>query len=573
MRQILKNNHFYLFPIMKFNSILSILFRSFLFLFSIYLLLYRVLFNSGHELCLEIEVLNFSSYKVTVLFLLDFVRVFFFSTVCLIARRIFIFRSSYIRNDKVSNRFLGIVLLFILRIGFLIFRPNLIRILLGWDGLGVTSYLLVCYYRSEKRFNARILTALSNRLGDVAILLFISINLNPAILNIGLFSSSNFRSLFFLSFILLAAITKRAQIPFSAWLPAAIAAPTPVSALVHSSTLVTAGVYLLIRFNFILFNSGLRCAVLWVGALTIFIAGRAALVELDIKKIIALSTLSQLGMIVFTLGLGETYLRWAHLIRHAYFKAIIFMGAGAIIHRVRGYQDVRKIGSLNKNNFFIFSIFLSGSFSLCGLPFLTGFYSKDVILEQFLINSFRIWLGTICYLATILTAAYSVRVILILFTFFSSRERASIEGDSNSRIRAGAFVLYFPAVAGGILIRCWNQFNPFVETPLWLKMSILVRILITAVLTKTRGVQFSPFNFLLSGLHQIWFLPNLVSPISSHTALIRARRINKFQEKTWLLWRAGGFVKVENFLGIFSALINVQLITSILIMIILTLVI
>jgi len=152
--------------------------------------------------------------------------------------------------------------------------------------------------------------------------------------------------------------------------------------------------------------------------LTIFIAGRAALVELDIKKIIALSTLSQLGMIVFTLGLGETYLRWAHLIRHAYFKAIIFMGAGAIIHRVRGYQDVRKIGSLNKNNFFIFSIFLSGSFSLCGLPFLTGFYSKDVILEQFLINSFRIWLGTICYLATILTAAYSVRVILILFTFF-----------------------------------------------------------------------------------------------------------------------------------------------------------
>jgi len=126
----------------------------------------------------------------------------------------------------------------------------------------VTSYLLVCYYRSEKRFNARILTALSNRLGDVAILLFISINLNPAILNIGLFSSSNFRSLFFLSFILLAAITKRAQIPFSAWLPAAIAAPTPVSALVHSSTLVTAGVYLLIRFNFILFNSGLRCVVL-----------------------------------------------------------------------------------------------------------------------------------------------------------------------------------------------------------------------------------------------------------------------------------------------------------------------
>lgn len=120
--------------------------------------------------------------------------------------------------------------------------------------------------------------------------------------------------------------------------------------------------------------------------MTIIIAGSAAIVELDIKKIIALSTLRQLGLIFFTLGLGEIFLRWFHLIRHAYFKAMIFIGAGAMIHRVKDYQDVRKIGSLSVNNYFISSAFLIGSLSLCGMPFLSGFYSKDTILEQFLIG-------------------------------------------------------------------------------------------------------------------------------------------------------------------------------------------
>lgn len=141
---------------------------------------------------------------------------FFFRTVCIIAGAIFLFRSSYIRRDRASNRFLRVVILFIFSIGILIFSPRLISILLGWDGLGVTSYLLVCYYTREKRFNARILTALSNRLGDVVLLLFISLNLNPAIINFGLFSYSNLNNIIFLSLILIASITKRAQIPFSA---------------------------------------------------------------------------------------------------------------------------------------------------------------------------------------------------------------------------------------------------------------------------------------------------------------------------------------------------------------------
>jgi NADH-ubiquinone oxidoreductase chain 5 len=186
------------------------------------------------------------------------------------------------------------------------------------------------------------LTALTNRLGDIFILIFIGINCSPGIFNIVAHSSCTRLNYEWVVLIMLAAITKRAQIPFSAWLPAAIAAPTPVSALVHSSTLVTAGVYLLLRFNLLLCNN--MFVILMLGCITMVMAGVSGLTESDMKKIIALSTLSQLGVMFFSVGLGEVFLRYFHLISHAYFKAIIFICAGAIIHRIGDYQDLRKIG-------------------------------------------------------------------------------------------------------------------------------------------------------------------------------------------------------------------------------------
>eukprot|EP00088_Acartia_fossae_P006517 TRINITY_DN12_c1_g1_i1.p1 TRINITY_DN12_c1_g1~~TRINITY_DN12_c1_g1_i1.p1 ORF type:complete len:221 (+),score=-75.03 TRINITY_DN12_c1_g1_i1:1320-1982(+) len=214
------------------------------------------------------------------------------------------YSSSYIIGDKFSNRFCLLVLLFIFSMALLIFRPRLISLLLGWDGLGVSSYLLVCYYRSEKRYNASMLTAITNRIGDVLILILISISIGTGIVEFTLIGFRNYLYSWPLLLILLIAITKRAQVPFSSWLPAAIAAPTPVSALVHSSTLVTAGVYLLVRFNFTLNQSILLLVMIIVASMTMLIAGLSATIELDIKKVIALSTLSQLGVIVFTLALG-----------------------------------------------------------------------------------------------------------------------------------------------------------------------------------------------------------------------------------------------------------------------------
>merc|ERR1712204_72233 len=186
--------------------------------------------------------------------------------------------------------------------------------------------------------------------------------------------------------LMVGSFTKSAQIPFRAWLPAAIAAPTPVSALVHSSTLVTTGVFLLIRFNFLLINRYFSYTLIMVGIFTIILAGAAAINEIDIKKIIALSTLRQLGGIIITLGFQEPVLSFFHLLSHAYFKAILFICAGIIIHNIKDYQDIRKIRSISKNIPLTFRVLTVANLSLCGLPFLRGFYSKDLILECIIIS-------------------------------------------------------------------------------------------------------------------------------------------------------------------------------------------
>ena len=186
--------------------------------------------------------------------------------------------------------------------------------------------------------------------------------------------------------VILARVTKRAQIPFSAWLPAAIAAPTPVRALVHSSTLVTAGVYLLIRFSRVINQSGLGPALVTVAVITIVIAGAGAIFERDMKKVVALSTLSQLGLIVMVVGAGISELAFFHLITHAMFKSRLFMCAGLIIHRSGGSQDSRVISGFRVGAPFLGLALRRTNLALCGFPFLAGFYSKDRSLEYVLMR-------------------------------------------------------------------------------------------------------------------------------------------------------------------------------------------
>lgn len=339
----------------------------------------------------EWEIINFNSCNFTLNFIFDWIRFLFISFVLFISSIVIFYSWEYINLDKNKIRFIYLVFLFILSIIFLIISPSLISILLGWDGLGLVSYCLVIYFQNYKSYNAGILTALSNRVGDVALLISIA-----WIFNLGRWSFYFYLefiklNFFFLFIIIIAAITKRAQIPFSSWLPAAIAAPTPVSALVHSSTLVTAGVYLLIRFNHYLINNGIYLFVLLLlGRLTILISGLGANYEMDFKKIIALSTLSQLGLIIRILSLGYIKLAFFHLLTHALFKALLFLCAGIFIHRIMNFQDIRFSGGFSNQLIIVLVYFNISRLALCGIPFLAGFYSKDIILEFVLISNVNI---------------------------------------------------------------------------------------------------------------------------------------------------------------------------------------
>lgn len=233
-----------------------------------------------------------------------------------------------------------------------------------------------------------------------------------------------------------------------------------MSALVHSSTLVTAGVFLLIRFNYAIFMSGWHEWIIYLGAITIIIAGLAALFELDIKKIIALSTLSQLGVMFFRLGLGQPFLSLLHLLSHAYFKAMLFMAAGAIIHSVKDYQDTRKIGREGGRLPFLAAILLIGRLRLCGLPFLAGFYSKDLILEVFILGQISLLGGCLTILGTRLTVIYSCRLVSVLMVSFSRREALSLEGDVDKFIGLGIGILIAPSVLGGYCLRGLISFLP-----------------------------------------------------------------------------------------------------------------
>ncbi len=310
--------------------------------------------------------------------------------------------------------FLITLILFIFSILILIRANNFYWLLVGWDGLGISSFFLIIFYNNINAINAGLLTLMINRLGDLGLIRCFFIFENYGLCNIFMITHSGETQwdLIFIGVLILSAFTKSAQIPFCAWLPAAIAAPTPVSSLVHSSTLVTAGIFLIYRFSRILSNWTFFLFVF--GRITTFVARFAALTENDIKKIVALSTLSHLGIIVRIIGLSSPSFAFIHLIFHAFFKALLFIALGLTIHLNSNYQDLRKVVGLFFLNSLNTAIILVAILSLCGVPFLSGYFSKDIFLEIILISDSR-FLRSIIILSLCLSSfGYSIRLIYSL---------------------------------------------------------------------------------------------------------------------------------------------------------------
>lgn len=403
------------------------------------------------SLILEWEILRWARVTIVFNFYLDWISLIFFGFVSLISRAVFLYRDRYISGIKRLRLFMVLVLLFVARMFFLVFRLNLISVILGWDGLGVVSYILVVFYKNEKSSRAGMITALSNRVGDAALLLRIACFLEIGSWNYMCLRWKGDRFIWFI--VCLAAITKRAQIPFSAWLPAAMAAPTPVRALVHSSTLVTAGVYLLVRFRGLLLGSKALGLLVYIGVLTTIIARLRAVFEVDFKKVVALSTLRQLGIMVITLSIGFVELAFIHLLIHAVFKALLFICRGKVIHRVGDNQDIRKIGGLIYNLPVTSIIINLSRLALCGVPFISGFYSKDLIIERMEITD-NFFASYIIYILVVgLSSRYSLRLVYMRLIHQINQNFISVREDKDCLILGSKVILLlFSVVSGSILI-------------------------------------------------------------------------------------------------------------------------
>nr|YP_009525746.1 NADH dehydrogenase subunit 5 [Orithyia sinica]AXS67520.1 NADH dehydrogenase subunit 5 [Orithyia sinica] len=498
---------------------------------------------SGTVDIVEWEFVSVNSSSIIFTLIFDWISLLFMSFVFLISSSVLYYSGSYMQADKSFNRFMYLVLAFVLSMMAMVMSPNLISILLGWDGLGLVSYALVIYYQNEKSANAGMLTVLSNRVGDVAILLSIGLMMSLGGWNfvVNSFYMSDGNWIFLKSLVLMAAMTKSAQIPFSAWLPAAMAAPTPVSALVHSSTLVTAGVYLMIRFSAALEGSKLQSVLLIISCLTMFMAGLGANFEYDLKKIIALSTLSQLGVMLSILALGYVNLAFFHLLSHALFKALLFMCAGVVIHSMGDSQDIRFMGGLVKFMPLSVSYMTIANLALCGFPFLAGFYSKDLLLEV----AFLSWMNFIAFMlfvmATGLTVSYTMRLIYYSLSGTCNSSSLSNISDGDKVMMSSMSMLGLGAVTGGCLLS-WLMFpecymicmSPFMKM-LVLMISVLGGVLgyfmnllnVTSYLSSLSNYKI----VVMAG--SMWFMPFLSAVKNSEVAFISGSYMQKMGDKGW----------------------------------------
>nr|YP_010890220.1 NADH dehydrogenase subunit 5 [Conus virgo]WJJ70317.1 NADH dehydrogenase subunit 5 [Conus virgo] len=529
---------------------------------SIFLILYSIIlfpvtltfFLNSNSIMLEWLILQVSSSSLTFIFILDSISLSFSNIVCLISGCVMLFSSSYMSHDPFLKRFTWLVMLFVLSMNLLVFIPSLPALLLGWDGLGIVSFALVIYYQNMKSLGAGMITVLANRIGDVMILISIGIMVLQGhwlILSIWDFHLSALLCVT----VTIAAMTKSAQIPFSSWLPAAMAAPTPVSALVHSSTLVTAGVYLLIRFfPFLESFNGFKTGMLFISVLTLLMAGIGANCENDLKKIIALSTLSQLGVMMMSLAMGMPFLALFHLYTHALFKALLFLCAGMIIHNSANNQDIRYMGSLYSQLPLTVTCMNIANLSLCGAPFLSGFYSKDLILELSLSSPLSFVMVLLIFLATGMTSAYSMRLSASCLWSPMKGMGYHAKEDMDFYVNSAITVLTLAAVSSGLFFQL--VFIPFSSClfilPFHLKMLtslvILSGLFFAFILWDDNREQkeMSKTKFFFSTM---WFL----TPISAQPLTSLSMKVGTSMMKSidmgWLemVGGQGAFIMASNF--------------------------
>nr|YP_009629418.1 NADH dehydrogenase subunit 5 [Sogatella vibix]AVV32043.1 NADH dehydrogenase subunit 5 [Sogatella vibix] len=484
--------------------VLNINFFFFMFFFIFFIFgLYYHLFNMSVLLYYNFFVFN--SCNFSFVFMLDWLSFLFLSVVFLISGCVFLYSLGYMSGDCNIIRFYFLVFLFVCSMFFLIVMPDLMCLILGWDGLGLVSYCLVIYYQSEVSLSSGYLTLFINRLGDLFLIFSICWCFNYGSWHYFYLYSFNDLNFFLMFFLMMACLTKSAQFPFSSWLPAAMAAPTPVSSLVHSSTLVTAGVYLIIRFHNFL-NSFFINFLINLSLLTILLSGLGALYENDLKKVIAFSTMGQLSFMIFSVAMGSHYLAFIHLLIHAVFKSLLFLCSGVFISGFYGSQDIRYMGGLGLQSPFISSCFLISLFSLCGVPFYSGFFSKDFIIELVILGELNFFYLLTFFFSVFLTLVYSFR--LFYYLYLSSLSLSMYSLLDNYYMNISCFLLLLISLPFGssmfwLMDLCYvNVFDECFKF-----MTIFFFFYFFIFLNLFNFINLNASSFTIYFLGTMWFLP------------------------------------------------------------------
>ncbi len=366
-----------------------------------------------------------------------------------ISALVHIYSIGYMAGDPHIPRFMSYLSLFTFLMIILVTSDNYLQLFIGWEGVGLCSYLLINFWLTRIKANkAAIKAMLINRVGDLGLIIaLVMIYKEFGTLDFSIISSLlvildiNKNSLTVICLLLfIGAIGKSAQLGLHTWLPDAMEGPTPVSALIHAATMVTAGVFLIIRSSALFECSSVALIIVTIlGALTAFFAATVGVVQNDLKKVIAYSTCSQLGYMIMICGISSYSVSLFHLVNHAFFKALLFLSAGSIIHAVSDEQDMRKMGALIKTIPFTYTMAIVGSLSLMGFPYLAGFYSKDLILELSFDKYYIIFAFWLASFAAFLTAFYSIRLVYLTFIANSSASK-----EVFLKIHESSLIILFP---------------------------------------------------------------------------------------------------------------------------------